>query len=115
MKMDPVPDDPTIKDCVERLTQVHGCLESTDGKVEQIAGDVALIKRALGLEPPAVADLRPPTKPVQGLLSQAAAFRKSVQATVTSIVGLFVVYKFAVFMAPSAWAVLKAVNAFALH
>ncbi len=118
MKMEPVPENPTIEDACERLTQLHGCLEDLKtGALEEIRGDVALIKRAMNVEDPIAitADPKGTPKPVQGLLTQAAAFRKSVQASATSIVGLFLIYKFMVFMFPSMWGVLKALNAFAIH
>lgn len=116
MKMQPVPVNATVQDLAERLTQLHECVEELkDGDVQTIKGDVGLIKRAMGLEHPSVDSRQTPPKPVAGLATQAQSFWRTVRASATSIFTLFLAYKFAVFMFPSVFAVLKALNAYALH
>jgi hypothetical protein len=86
---------PTNADLARGFNQLHDCHEDTKAKVVQI-------QHALGITPGG--------KPVAGLSTPLKAFIRTVGATVTAIVALVFVYRFAVAIAPGAWHFLQALN-----
>jgi hypothetical protein len=93
---------PTNADLARGVNQLHACHEDTKGKVEDTQVRVGNIELALGIVPGG--------KPVAGLSTPWKAFVRTVGATVTAIVALVFVYRFAVTIGPAAWHFLEALN-----